>query len=97
MKFDFVVVGVGLVGCVFVNCLFEDGCYFVVLVEVGFLDCNFWIYILVGYFCMMGNLNMDWCYVIESDEGIVGCVIVWLCGWVLGGLSFINGLFYVCG
>lgn len=61
-EFDFIVVGVGLVGCLLVNCFSVDFNYCVLLFEVGKFDIYFWIYILVGYFYCIGNLCVDWMY-----------------------------------
>lgn len=61
-EFDYVIVGVGIVGCVFVNCLIEDFDISVLLLEVGGKDDYYWIYILVGYLYCIGNLCIDWLY-----------------------------------
>lgn len=96
-SFDYVVVGVGLVGCVFVNWLFDGGCYMVCLLEVGFVDNYMWIYVLIGYGKMMFYLVYNWGFYIDFDLNMYNCCLYWLCGCMFGGCSLINGLIYVCG
>lgn len=48
--FDFFyLVGVGFVGCVFVNWLIENGQFFVLLLEVGGNDMGNYVYDIFGY------------------------------------------------
>lgn len=99
--FDYIVVGVGFVGCVLVNCFFVDFVVLVCLVEVGFSDCMlfFVVYIcmLVGIICLIVNLKWNWMYCFVVQFGIVNQLIVCLCGKVWGGFSVINGMIYICG
>lgn len=62
VEYDFVVIGVGLVGCVVVDGLFCCGCYSVLLIEVGGVDCNFWIKVFVGYVMNFRNCVLNWVY-----------------------------------
>lgn len=39
----------------------------------------------------------NWCYYIEVQQGLDGCVLYWLCGCVWGGFLFFNVMVYVCG
>lgn len=96
-SWDYVIVGVGMVGCVFVNCLLEDLDVNVLFLEVGKKDNYIWVYILVGYFYCIGNLWVDWGFKMVFDLGFNGCFLFYLCGKVLGGCLFINGMIYMCG
>nr|WP_272210360.1 GMC family oxidoreductase N-terminal domain-containing protein [Marinicella sp. W31]MDC2876232.1 GMC family oxidoreductase N-terminal domain-containing protein [Marinicella sp. W31] len=67
------------------------------LLEAGPTDWNPWIHIPVGYFRMMHNPSVDWCYRTEPDPGLNGRSLDWPRGKVLGGSSSLNGLLYVRG
>lgn len=95
--FDYIIVGVGLVGCVFVNCLFVDGKYLVLLFEVGGSDCNILIVMLMVLFYLMVFKIYNWGYDFDFELFVDNCCIICLCGKGLGGILLINGMVYVCG
>lgn len=96
-SYDYVIVGVGSVGCVLVNWLSVDFGMWVLLFEVGGLDVYYWICIFIGYIYCIGNLCIDWMYFIVFVLGFGGCSVCYLCGKVLGGCLLINGMIYMCG
>ncbi|WP_180901279.1 GMC family oxidoreductase [Martelella soudanensis] len=97
LEADYVIVGAGSAGCVIANRLSADPDVSVVLLEAGPADRNPWIHIPVGYFKMMHNPTVDWCYKTEPDPGLNGRSLDWPRGKVLGGSSSLNGLLYVRG
>ncbi|TNB48228.1 choline dehydrogenase [Martelella lutilitoris] len=97
LEADYVIVGAGSAGCVIANRLSADPEVRVVLLEAGPSDWNPWIHIPVGYFRMMHNPSVDWCYKTEPDPGLNGRSLDWPRGKVLGGSSSLNGLLYVRG
>lgn len=57
--------GVGFVGCVFVNWLIENGKFFVLLLEVGGNDMGNYVYDIFGYIDKVVWMYVDWGYYIE--------------------------------
>lgn len=96
MQVDYVIVGVGSVGCVMVYCLFEVG-KFVIIVEYGGMDVGLFIQMFVVLFYLMNMKFYDWGFQFELELYLGGCCMVILCGKVIGGLLLINGMIYVCG
>lgn len=96
-QFDFIIVGVGFVGCVLVDCFLEDLCNCVFVLEFGGMDVGFFIQMLVVFFYLMNMVFYDWGYQSELELYLGGCRFVILCGKVIGGFFLINGMVYVCG
>ena len=97
LQFDYVVIGAGSAGCAIAARLSEDPAVTVALIEAGGRDWNLWIHIPVGYFKIMHNPAIDWCYRTAPDPGLNGRRIEWPRGKVLGGSSALNGLLYLRG
>lgn len=58
--FDYIIVGVGFVGCVLVNCLLENLKYKVLLLEIGGLDKSIFIKMLMVLFIFMNIDKYVW-------------------------------------
>lgn len=46
---DYIIVGVGLVGCIFVEWFSVDLVILVIFLEVGGVDMFVWVFMLIGY------------------------------------------------
>lgn len=100
MEFDYVIVGGGLVGVIFVLCLFEDLKVFVCLFEVGGEGKFFFVWVLflvIGVVYGGCLINLNWGFEIVLQFGLNGCVGYQLCGKGLGGSFVINVMIYICG
>jgi choline dehydrogenase len=95
--FDYIIIGAGSAGCVLANRLSNNPKISVLLLEAGGKDTNPWIHIPVGYFKTMHNPKTDWCFKIQSDQGLGGREMNYPRGKTLGGSSSINGLLYIRG
>ena len=95
--FDYIIIGAGSAGCVLANRLSNNPKISVLLLEAGGKDTNPWIHIPVGYFKTMHNPKTDWCFKIQSDQGLAGREMNYPRGKTLGGSSSINGLLYIRG
>lgn len=63
-KYDYIIVGGGFVGVVFVICLLENFVLDILLLEVGLKDINLFIYILFGLFLFSRFEGIGWGYYI---------------------------------
>lgn len=96
-RYDFVVVGAGVAGCVLANRLSECGRYSVCLVEAGGSDASFWIQTPLGYGKTFENPKFNWMYTSEASTAMNRRTSYWPRGKVLGGSSAINAMVYTRG
>ncbi|MEM8500720.1 MAG: GMC family oxidoreductase N-terminal domain-containing protein [Pseudomonadota bacterium] len=96
-RYDFVVVGAGVAGCVLANRLSECGRYSVCVVEAGGSDANFWIQTPLGYGKTFENPDLNWMYTSEASAAMNHRTSYWPRGKVLGGSSAINAMVYTRG
>lgn len=98
-EFDYIIIGVGFVGNVFVICFIEDVDVSVLLFEVGGFDyCfDFCIQMLVVFVFLLQGWCYNWVYEIDFEFYMNNCCMECGCGKGLGGFLLINGMCYICG
>ncbi len=96
-RYDFIVVGAGVAGCVLANRLSESGRYTVCLIEAGGNDQHFWIQTPLGYGKTFENPKFNWMYTTERSAAMNNRTSYWPRGKVLGGSSSINAMVYTRG
>jgi choline dehydrogenase len=96
-SFDTIIVGAGTAGCLLANRLSMDARKRILLIEAGRRDDYHWIHIPVGYLFCIGNPRTDWMYQTQAEPGLMGRVLRYPRGKVLGGSSSINGMIYMRG
>jgi choline dehydrogenase-like flavoprotein len=94
--YDFIVVGAGSAGCVLANRLSQDPANRVLLVEAGGSDRNINVRIPVG-FAKQFKTNLDWGYMAEPDDNLIGRSMFLPRGRCLGGSSSMNAMIYIRG
>lgn len=96
-SFDYVIIGAGSAGCVLANRLSENGKYSVLLLEAGGSDRRFWIQVPIGYGRTYYQPAVNWMFMTEPQQGLLGRQSYWPRGKVLGGSSSINAMVYIRG
>lgn len=97
IQFDYIIVGVGLVGGVMVVCFLEDFVLCVLFIEVGSKDINFFIYIFFGLFIFSWFEGIGWGYYMIVQGELYDCELFWFRGKILGGSSLVNVMCYIWG
>ncbi|KAJ7590198.1 aryl-alcohol-oxidase from pleurotus Eryingii [Mycena floridula] len=96
IEYDYVVVGGGTAGNVVANRLSEDSSVNVLVLEAGGAD-NSNLLIQVPFFCIRITDAWNWNYTTVAQPGLQGRAIGFPRGYVLGGSSSVNGLWYSRG
>ncbi len=96
MQYDYIIIGAGSAGCVLANRLSADPSYKVLLLEAGGEDKKMEIHI-PGAYCKLHRSDVDWGYLTEPQEHVLGRKIYLPRGKVLGGCSSTNAMAYVRG
>lgn len=73
VEFDYVIVGVGFVGVVFVYWFSESGEYLVCVLEFGGSDNFIFIKMFIVFFIFMNMKCYDWGFYFEKEFGFKGC------------------------
>ncbi|KAJ3722158.1 pyranose dehydrogenase [Lentinula guzmanii] len=95
-KFDFVIIGGGTAGSVLANRLTESASVLVLVLEAGGSNIGA-IPTQIPFFCTLSHPQYDWNYTTTPQEGLSGREIPYTRGFILGGSSSVNGMFYTRG
>src|SRR3954465_4201323 len=95
-SYDYVVVGAGSAGCVLANRLSADPSVRVLLLEAGGSDRKLNIRIPVG-FAKQFRTDLDWNYMSEPEDSLIGRSMFLPRGRSLGGSSSMNTMIYIRG
>lgn len=96
MKYDYVIVGAGSVGCVLANRLSAEPSTQVLLIEAGPRDTHPLIHMPRGFAKLFGHPKLVWNYDAKLGAGSNRSER-WIRGRTLGGSSSVNGMVYVRG
>ncbi|KAJ3761616.1 hypothetical protein EV360DRAFT_92923 [Lentinula raphanica] len=95
-RFDFVIVGGGTAGSVLANRLTENASISVLVLEAGGSNIGA-TPTQIPFFCTLPHPQYDWNYTTTPQEGLSGREIPYPRGFILGGSSSVNGMFYTRG
>ncbi|KAK1229723.1 hypothetical protein PQX77_007187 [Marasmius sp. AFHP31] len=95
-SFDFVIVGGGTAGSVLANRLTENEDFSVLVLEAGTSNITS-PFIEVPFYCNPIHPQFDWNYTTIPQAGLNNRTVTFARGFVLGGSSSVNGLFYSRG
>ncbi|KAJ3817824.1 hypothetical protein F5880DRAFT_1705903 [Lentinula raphanica] len=95
-RFDFVIIGGGTAGSVLANRLTENASISVLVLEAGGSNIGA-TPTQIPFFCTLPHPQYDWNYTTTPQEGLSGREIAYARGFILGGSSSVNGMFYTRG
>src|SRR3954447_9973292 len=94
--YDYIVVGAGSSGCVLANRLSADPSVRVLLLEAGGSDRKMNIRIPIT-FAKQFRTDLDWNYMSEPEDSLIGRSMYLPRGRSLGGSSSMNAMIYIRG